>query len=201
MSSPRSGGVVVALAVALFTLIATFGVPNAAAAARASGGPCTYADANVAVVTLEGFDRSVLCAINERRIENGVRALRSNGLLRDAAWIYATSQLSGQYYGHHGCLDGRNNCSTVIGRLRLLGYIRPGWAWIVGEALRGAHPDTSTPNDVVDSWMSSPLHRARLLKPKFRDVGVASVRGITDAFPSTDGVTVAAELGFRQRRK
>jgi uncharacterized protein YkwD len=200
MSSPRPGGVVVTLAVALFTLIATLVAPNAAAA-DASGGPCTYADANVAAVALDDFDRSVLCAINERRAENGLRALRPNGLLHDAAWIYATSPLAGQYYGHHGCLDGRNNCSTVIGRLRLLGYIRPGWAWIVGETLRGALPDTSTPNAVVDAWMNSPLHRARLLKPKFRDVGVASVRGITDAFPSTGGVTVAAEFGFRQRWK
>jgi hypothetical protein len=109
--------------------------------------------------------------------------------------------LSGEFYGHHGCLGGKNNCSTVIGRLRFLGYIRPGWVWIVGETLRGADPATSTPDAVVEAWLESPPHRARLLKPRFRDVGVASQPGITDAFPTTEGVTVAAEFGFRERWK
>jgi uncharacterized protein YkwD len=169
--------------------------------AKATAAPCPSADVTVSQLALLDFDRSVLCVINQRRAESGLSRLRPSGLLRDAAEIYATSMLSGQFYGHHGCLAGRNNCSTVIGRLRFLGYIRPGWAWVVGETLRGAHSDTSTPNAVVHAWLASPLHRAEVLKPRFREVGVASVRGITDAFPTTDGVTVAAEFGFRQRRK
>jgi uncharacterized protein YkwD len=189
-----------ALVLALFLAIATIGRLDSGVA-RAAGEVCANADTNVAQIDLRDFDSSVLCLINERRADYGLRALRPNGLLHDAAYIYATSMLSGKFYGHHGCLAGNNNCSTVIGRLRFLGYIRPGWAWIVGETLRGADPATSTPNAVVEAWMESPLHRARLIKPKFRDVGVASVRGITDAFPSTDGVTVAAEFGFRQRNK
>jgi hypothetical protein len=40
-----------------------------------------------------------------------------------------------------------------------------------------------------------------VLKPRFREVGVASVHGITDGFPSTDGVTVVAEFGFRREWK
>jgi uncharacterized protein YkwD len=169
--------------------------------AHADVGPCPNADVNVSALPIPDFDAAVLCEINQQRTQNGFATLRPNGLLHDAAWIYATSMLSGDFYDHYGCLNGRNNCSNPIGRLRFLGYIRPGWAWVVGETLRGAHPDTSTPNAVVDAWMESPLHREELLKPRFRDVGVASVNGVTDNFPSTDGVTVAAEFGFHQRRK
>jgi len=184
----------------LFGAIAALGALNSGTAS-ATGGSCPNADTNVAGIALPDFDRSVRCLINERRAENHLAPLNPSGVLHDAAYIYATSMLSGQFYGHHGCLAGKNNCSTVIGRLRFLGYIRPGWAWIVGEVLRGAGPDTSTPNAVVEAWMESPPHRAQVLKPRFREVGVASVRGITDAFPSTEGVTAAAEFGFRKRNR
>jgi uncharacterized protein YkwD len=169
--------------------------------ARATTGPCPDADTNSALISLAAFDNSVFCLINQRRAENGLRALRSNGLLRDAALIYATSMLSGKFYGHDGCLAGKNNCSTPIGRLKFLNYIGPRWTWIVGEVLRGAHPDTATPNLVVQAWMDSPIHRVELLKPKFREIGVASVRGITDSFPSIEGVTTASEFGFRILKK
>jgi uncharacterized protein YkwD len=187
---------VLALLAALFAVGARDAGP-----ARAEGGACPNAATNVADLPLPDFESSVTCLINEQRAQNGLAALRPNGLLHDAAWIYATSMLSGDFYNHYGCLNGRNDCSTPIGRLRLLGYIRPGWAWVVGETLRGAHPDTSTPGAVVDAWMESPEHRVELLKPRFRDVGVAAILGVTDAFPATDGVTVDAEFGFHQRRK
>ena len=169
--------------------------------AGAANGACPNAEASASQLAMPDFESSVLCVINERRAEDRLAPLRPNGLLHDAAEIYLTSMFSGSFYGHHGCLAGKNNCSTVIGRLRFLGYIRPGWSWIVGETLRGADPSTSTPDAVVQAWLDSPPHRARLLKPRFRDAGVSALPGITDAFPTTDGVTVAAEFGFRQRWK
>src|SRR2546429_280617 len=69
---------------------------------------------------------SVICLINEQRMMNGMKPLRPNGLLHDAAFIYVTSMLSGEFFTHHGGVAGTNNASTVIGRLRLLGYIPPG---------------------------------------------------------------------------
>ena len=190
------------MAVALGLLFAVSAVAALdSGTARADRGGCPNADTDAAQLPSPDFDASVLCVINERRAENRLSPLRSNGLLHDAGYIYVTSMLSGQFYGHHGCLAGRNNCSTVIRRLRFLGYIRPGSAWIVGETLREAPPGTSTPDGVVGAWMASAEHRQRLLKPRFRDVGVASVSGIADAFPYTAGVTVAAEFGFRQRWK
>jgi len=49
-------------------------------------------------------------------------------------------------------------------------------------------------------WMGSPIHRFYLLKPKFDEVGVAGERG-TPLDPNLpDGITVAAEFGFRKAR-
>ena len=186
----------------LASLISLLGIGlSAPGVARAQVAACPNADTNSADISMLDFDQSVFCLINQQRAENHLRPLRFNQLLFDSADIYATSQLSGDFFGHYGCLGGQNDCSTPQRRLKFLGYIRPGWAWIVGETLQGSHADTATPHLVVDAWMASPPHRERVLKAKFRDLGVSSVRGVSDNFPSTDGVTVVAEYGFRKPRK
>ena len=44
--------------------------------------------------------------------------------------------------------------------------------------------------------MNSPEHRKYLLKPRFRDLGVATIRGIPSDPGLSDGITVATEYGF-----
>ena len=184
--------------VVLFALIPGVGVLGANTASGASPPVCLNPDTPSAAMTLPDFESSVLCLINQQRATYYLKPLRPNGLLHDAAWIYGTSLLSGQFFGHYGTVAGANSGSTVIGRLRFLGYLPPGRRWIVGETLREARLPTDTPAQVVQAWMNSPEHRPYLLKAKFEDIGVSSVRGIADEFPDTSGVTVVAEFGFRR---
>jgi hypothetical protein len=93
---------------------------------------------------------------------------------------------------------GRRTGFTVIGRLREIGYIRPGYIWIVGENLHWTTAGCSTPADVVQAWMDSAVHRIYLLKPNFEELGVAAVRGAPYDDSQTDGITVASEFGFRR---
>jgi uncharacterized protein YkwD len=166
--------------------------------ASAPGSSCPNPDTPSAALALPDFNYSVICLINEQRAAYAMKPLRPNQLLQDAAYIYTTSMLAGEFFTHHGGVAGKNNASTVIGRLRLLGYLPPGRRWIVGEDLREARIPTDTPAGVVQAWMNSPEHRARILKAKFEDIGVDTERGIADAFPNITGVTVAAEFGFRR---
>src|SRR5262249_9726224 len=99
---------------------------------------CLKPDTPSAQMDLPAFDAAVVALINQERAAAHLRPLRPNPLLHDAAYIYSTSMLSGQFFTHHGSVDGVNNGSTVIGRLRFLGYIPPGRRWIVGETLREA---------------------------------------------------------------
>jgi uncharacterized protein YkwD len=185
----------VALAVLAFVgAAASFG----AAPAWATETACPNPDTPSALMAMPDFDASVICLINEQRAANGMKALRPNGLLQDSAFIYVTSLLSGEFFGHYGSVDGRNNASSPIKRLRFLGYIPPGKRWIVGEDLRMATLGTDTPEGVVQAWMVSPPHRERILKAKFEDIGVSAEPGIAGSFPVTTGVTVAAEFGFRR---
>ena len=154
-------------------------------------------DVPAAQIPLEQFDDSMLCMINETRIANGVQPLRPNPLLERAAAAYTTSLLDGRFFSHHGDFAGHPHSSTPVGRLRQIGYVRSGYVWVVGEDLRWSTPETSSPADILETWLNSPIHRMYLLKPKFDEVGV---RG-TPLDPNLpDGVTVAAEFGFRRAR-
>jgi uncharacterized protein YkwD len=68
----------------------------------------------------------------------------------------------------------------------------------VGENLHWTTAEHSTPGEVVQAWMSSSSYRKYLLKRRFRDLGVATIRGIPFDPAQTDGITVASEHGYRR---
>jgi uncharacterized protein YkwD len=159
---------------------------------------CPDADVPAVQLTLEQFDASIFCMVNRQRASHGFRTLRPNAQLQQAAGRYSNSMLVGQFFSHYGDLAGNGTGSNPIARMRITGYIRPHYAWIVGEDLRWATAETSTPRDVVEAWMVSAIHRMYLLKPRFEDLGVAAIRGTPIDPNETDGVIVAAEFGFRR---
>jgi uncharacterized protein YkwD len=158
---------------------------------------CQNPDVRASDQALEDFDASVFCLINQERAAHGRRPLRPNGALHRAAYEYATSMETGGFFSHYGDFFGHPAGATPVSRLRQIGYIRPHNVWIVGENLHWTTAEASTPAEVVQAWMNSPLHRKYLLKSRFRDLGVAAVRGIPSNPTQTDGVAVASEYGFR----
>jgi uncharacterized protein YkwD len=167
--------------------------------ARAALPLCPDADLPAAQLTMDRFNDSTFCLINRRRAERGRGQLTPSAALHRAALGYANSMLQGHFFSHHGDSGGRSTGSTVIGRLREIGYLRPGYVWIVGENLHWTTADRSSPADVVQAWMDSAVHRKYLLKRKFEELGVAARRG-TPFTAQIDGITVASEFGFRQLR-
>jgi uncharacterized protein YkwD len=186
-----------AAAPALLALLAAIGLLGTAAA-PAGAASCPDMDTPAAQLTVEGFNDSMFCMVNQTRAVYGLQTLRPNPLLRRAASAYTSSLLQGRFFSHHGDFAGHPHSSTPIGRLREMGYVRSGYVWIVGEDLRWSTPETSTPSDILEFWLNSPMHRMYLLKPKFDELGVTGRRG-TPLDPSLpDGITVAAEFGFRR---
>jgi uncharacterized protein YkwD len=138
--------------------------------------------------------------VNRHRNEAGRSRLVPNPILHRAARAYASSMLAGHFFSHHGDFDGRRTGSTVIGRLREMGYIRRGDIWVVGENLYWWTADRSTAGATVEAWMESAIHRKYLLKRKFEELGAGAQRGIPYDPTQTDGITIAAEFGFRRAR-
>jgi uncharacterized protein YkwD len=166
-------------------------------AAPATAMSCQNTNIPAADQALEDFDSSVFCLINRERASHARSRLRPNGLLHRAAFDYASSMEAGGFFSHYGDFFGHPVGATPISRLRQIGYIRPHNVWIVGENLHWTTAEESTPADVVQAWMESPEHRKYLLKARFRDLGVAALRGIPSDPSRTDGVTVASEYGYR----
>ena len=107
-------------------------------------------------------ERAVVQQINAIRAQNGLRKLRRHrGLARAAdekALEVATTKVLS-----HSSPDG----TSMDQRVRK--YVR---ATQVGETLGYVPARSKQAKRIVDGWMASPGHRAALLSPSFRRVGV-----------------------------
>jgi uncharacterized protein YkwD len=180
----------------LLAICAAIGLLGGGAPAKAMS--CQNTITRAVDQSLEEFDASVFCLINQQRAAHGRTALRPNEALRGAAFDYASSMEAGRFFSHYGDFLGHPVGATPISRLRQVGYIRPRHVWIVGENLHWTTAEHSTPGEVVQAWMTSPAHRKYLLKRRFLDLGVATIRGIPFDPARTDGITVASEYGYRR---
>jgi uncharacterized protein YkwD len=132
---------------------------------------------------------SVVCAINRARRKHGLAPLSSVRKLRKAGGRYARDMVSRHYFAHV-TPEGR----TLADRLRKVGYL-DGGAYSIGEALGTGSGANATPSSTVRAWMHSPPHRALLLSPAFREVGIGVMPGTP--FGGGGAATYVAEFGAR----
>lgn len=110
------------------------------------------------------FMDRVIELTNVERVKAGVAPLkREESLTKSARWL-AEDMAANNYFAHKD-RQGR----SIEPRLPDFGYT--GYA-MIGENIAGGQ---QTPEQVVAEWMHSPGHRANLLNPDFRELGVAYV--------------------------
>jgi uncharacterized protein YkwD len=119
--------------------------------------PATAAQARA----LSGSESSLLNTMNAVRSSHGLPALRVDSHLVRAARGHSSDMLRRQYFAH----------GSVAGRAVAAGARGP----LFGEDLAWATGLTA--QWVVDRWLASPSHRAVLLRPGFRRVGLGIVFG------------------------
>ena len=170
----------VAVAVAAVTALA-------AAPAGAQAAPCPSAAQLVGTAPDATVEAAVACLVNGERAARGLVAVERDDALGTAARRHAADMVARRYFAHVSPTGG-----TVDKRARRAGYLTAP-CWVVGEDLGWAPGDAATPQAVVDAWMDSPSHRAVILDPSFRDVGI----GLVDRAPVGDGAgaTFVLELG------
>ena len=102
---------------------------------------------------------------NQERLKAGLNPLAWNDQLAAAATKYAGQMAAASFFAHNGP-DG----STPVSRAQAAGYPAYGWGGLyVGENLaRGFN----TAESVDQAWMNSAEHRANLLLPKYREIGI-----------------------------
>lgn len=114
-------------------------------------------------ITTYDFASEMLYRVNQDRCTNGLAPLTINGQLNAAALTHSIDMASNNYFGHTGT-DG----SGVATRVSAQGY-----SWFaVGENIAAGPPDSAT---VHSLWMNSPGHRANIMNPDYREMGLGVV--------------------------
>jgi uncharacterized protein YkwD len=105
----------------------------------------------------------VLTLVNQQRAANGLPALNRDSALDSAAYQHSNDMATSNTFSHTGS-DG----STPGQRINAAGYY---W-YTCGENIAAGQ---SSAQAVMDAWMNSSGHRANILSPDFKDIGIAVV--------------------------
>ena len=162
-------GVVVAL-----VAMALLSPPRSGAAAAAR---CPNSNALPTEASAEQLADSVLCLIAKERRQADLKSLDRNGSLTGVAERHTDVMIK------EDCLEHRcRGEDSLEDRIQRSGYPNPGERFAFGEVTGCAR----TPDAMVDAWMSSRVHRKRILGRPYRDVGIGvgkaklNVRGCDD---------------------
>lgn len=160
----------------------------AAAATASPPARCAHAGAAPAQLSTRAAAHALQCLINGVRVRHGLRAVRANGRLRLAARRHADDMVAHDFFAH----DSPGG-TTVASRVRRAGYLGGGREWWLGEALAWGRASAGAPHAILEGLLRSPPHRAILLDPNFRDLGVGVARG---APSGSDAGALTIDLDF-----
>ncbi len=138
---------------------------------------------------------ALLDQVNALRAAHGLTRLRLSPALSAAAVSHSTEMARRGYFSHSSA-DGAS-FSSRIGRF----YPPRGFrSWTVGENLLWGAPDIGALR-AFKLWLASPPHRANLLSPRWREIGLVAVHstrapGVYGGRPAT---VVTADFGARSR--
>jgi uncharacterized protein YkwD len=138
---------------------------------------------------------ALLDQMNALRSAHGLASLRLSPALSAAANRHSMEMARRGYFSH----DSANGASfsSRIGQF----YSPHGFrSWTVGENLLWSTPDVGAVR-ALKLWLASPPHRANLLAPRWREVGLAAVHsksapGVYGGRPAT---VLTADFGARNR--
>jgi uncharacterized protein YkwD len=179
---------IVGPAIAAILLASAVAAPASARQAR-SAGPARISTA------MRALESGILVDLNRVRAQHGLAPLRPSSRLSAAAGQHSREMARVGYFSHDSA-DGAAFWRRIERYYPSNGYR----SWSVGENLLWSSPDVDAAG-AIKMWMGSPEHRANLLNPSWREVGLSAVH--SDSAPGTYrglGVTiVTADFGARQK--
>jgi uncharacterized protein YkwD len=189
-------GLRITAATAATTLVAALGLGlplTASVSAHSHSHACNGAAAAPKTISARAAQRAVKCLLNKQRTKRGLHSLHSSRDLKRAAHRHSA------YMQRHGCFD--HQCpgeGSIDARLRRTGYLTSGLhRWIYGENIAYGTEAYASPRAMVKAWMASSEHRANILNPSFRDIGVGVVWGLPGKRHGHGGI-YTTDFGLRR---
>jgi uncharacterized protein YkwD len=139
------------------------------------------------------LDGQLLASVNAMRAERGLRPLRLSTELSTAARTHSLEMAEEGFFAHESA-DGAAFWKRIERFYDSSGFR----TWRVGENLLWASPDVSA-GGALQLWLRSPRHRAVLLDPRWREIGLSAVHAVAapGAFKGLDVTIVTADFGIR----
>ena len=162
------------------------------AAPIASASDCGRANARPSQLSQREVARSTVCLLNHRRANYGMGKLHFSSRLERAARGHSVDMARRGYFSH----DSRSGASFVD-RIRSAGYLRHARSWRVAENIAWGTGRLATPRSIVSAWMHSPGHRANILNPRLREIGVGVTNGAPVRVAGSSGATYTTDFGTR----
>ena len=165
-------------------------------------GSCGAVDDVPTPGTLGEINRSVVCLLNAERAARGLKALKLNSRLSKGALTHSRDMVRRTFFAH-ASPDGKR----VEDRLTASRYIRKGSGFFVGENIAWGSGALASPSAIVQAWMDSPPHRANVLQPRFKEIGIGAVPGAPEpdaadatTYTTTFGVIITPRSSRKRRR-
>lgn len=158
-------------------------------------GPASAATAQAETTRFASLESALVRQINTVRVARGVRPLSPSAHLKRAASTHSRAMVEQGFFAHESA-DG----TSFADRLKRFYPVRGSWSVSENLAIFGGVAPTA--EAVVQAWLDSPAHRANLLGPSFRELGlgVVSAPTGTGAFAGMPVWLVTLDLGVRGTR-
>ena len=159
------------------TLLALFGSRGTlgplSGPAPAAAAQCSGADNSPKALSAKRASQLVICLVNKERRERGMSSLGKVEKLARAARGHTAHMKRSDCFAH--TCPGE---PSLTGRLSKADYLPCNCSWEAGENIAwGAGSSKGSPRAVVQAWMKSSEHRARILDGSYQDVGVGFRHG------------------------
>ena len=141
---------------------------------------------------ISALEQDVIARINDQRRARGLKPLRISRGLTAAARYHSREMGVNGFFEHESA-----NGAPFWKRLERF-YPSGRGSWAVGENIFWESPNSSAASTVRE-WMASPPHRANILAPEWRDIGIGAVHMATarGAFGGRGVTIVTADFGAR----
>jgi len=156
--------------------------------------PVAYSvPARVQVKAVAPLNAQILRELNRVRRAHGLVPLERSSRLAVAADSHSRSMVAKGYFAHRSA-DG----SVFWKRIAQFYPTGPYRYWEVGENLVWRAPSLDA-RQAVRMWMKSPPHRANLLNPRWREIGLAAVHSPSapGAYRDMAVTIVTVDFGIR----
>ena len=170
------------------TLVAALSLTAPAAALA-----CENADDVPTSGTISEARDATLCLLNIERTSRGLKKLRNNARLRDAAQSYSRNMVVNDFFDHVS-----PGGSTMVSRIKATRYLNGANGWMLGENIAWGGSTRSTPRETVDAWMHSAGHKHNILTGEFDEIGIGIAIGAPARLPAgMASATYTTDFGSR----